>query len=95
MSAKSDVGQQWREFLQERRETELAQIIAEEGLIDEQTRKFVDGAFRDGAIPVTGVAITQILPPASKFSLDGGHAAKKRTVLERLQAFFDRYFDLR
>lgn len=95
LSVEGDVGQQWRDFLNVRRETELAQIIAEEGLIDEQTRKFVDGAFRDGAIPVTGVAITQILPPASKFSLDGGHAAKKRTVLERLQAFFDRYFDLR
>lgn len=91
----SDVRQQWRDFLGERREAELAQIIAEEGLVDEAARKFVDGAFRDGAVPATGVAITQILPPSSKFSPDGSHAAKKRIVLERLQAFFDRYVDLR
>jgi type I restriction enzyme R subunit len=63
--------------------------------VDEQARKFLDSAFRNGVIPETGVAITRILPPASKFSPDGAHAAKKRTVLERLQAFFDRYFDLR
>lgn len=95
VSIDGDVRQQWRDFLHERREAELAQIIVEEGLVEDAARKFIDGAFRDGAIPVTGVAITQILPPASKFSPDGTHAAKKRTVLERLQAFFDRYFDLR
>ncbi len=90
-----DVRDQWQRFLQQRREAELASIIAEEGLVDEQTRKFVEDAFHDGCITETGVAITRILPPASKFSPDGAHAAKKRAVLERLQAFFDRYFDLR
>ena len=90
-----DIREQWRSYLHDRRETELAQIIAEEGLVDKEARKFVEGAFRDGAIQTTGVAITRILPPASKFSADGAHAFKKRTVLERLQAFFDRYFDLR
>ena len=55
----------------------------------------MEDAFQNGVIQETGVAITQILPPASKFSRNGSHAAKKRVVLERLQAFFDRYFDLR
>jgi type I restriction enzyme R subunit len=95
LSVDGDVRQQWRDFLNERREAELTQIIAEEGLVDAQARKFMDGAFRDGAIPTTGVAITRILPPTSKFSPDSAHATKKRTVLDRLQAFFDRYFDLR
>ena len=95
VSIGSDVRQQWRDFLHVRQEDELSKIIADENLIEEQTRKFMEDAFQNGVIQETGVAITQILPPASKFSRNGSHAAKKRVVLERLQAFFDRYFDLR
>ena len=35
-----------------------------------------------------------ILPPVSRFSLAGGHAAKKQTVLQKLGDFFDRFFGL-
>lgn len=41
-----------------------------------------------------GTAITRILPPASRFSKQSTHAATKRTVLNRLKAFFERYFGL-
>ena len=95
VSIGSDVRQQWRDFLRVRQEDELSKIIADENLMEEQTRKFMEDAFQNGVVPETGVSITQILPPASKFSRDGSHATKKRVVLERLQAFFDRYFDLR
>jgi type I restriction enzyme R subunit len=90
-----DVREQWRTFLREHREAELVSIITEEGLVEEHARKFMDDAFQDGGISETGVAITRVLPAASKFSPDGAHAAKKRAVLDRLQEFFDRYFDLR
>ena len=46
------------------------------------------------AIPATGTAITKILPPASRFSKDNNHSAKKQTVLDKLAAFFERYFGL-
>jgi type I restriction enzyme, R subunit len=95
VSVEEDVRTQWREFLTDRQDEELSRIIDEEGLSPEQARAFMEGAFRDGYVPQTGVAITRILPPASKFSPDGEHAAKKKAVLVRLQAFFDRYFDLR
>lgn len=51
-------------------------------------------ALRDSNIAANGPAITKILPPVSKFSKDNGHSAKKRTVLERLTAFFERFFGL-
>jgi type I restriction enzyme R subunit len=54
----------------------------------------MENAFRDGAISATGTAITKVLPPASRFSADAAHSTKKRTVLERLGAFFERYFGL-
>lgn len=53
-----------------------------------------DAAFRDGAVQPTGTAITKILPPVSRFAKAGGHSAKKRTVLQKLGDFFDRFFGL-
>lgn len=73
---------------------ELTRIITEENLKSEETHAFVEAAFRDGAIPTTGTAITRILPPVSRFSPSGGHAVKKQAVIDRLLAFFDRYFGL-
>lgn len=59
----------------------------------DETKAFIDNAFRDGAIPVTGTAITKILPPVSRFNKSNGHAVKKQTVLDKLSAF-ERFFGL-
>lgn len=42
----------------------------------------------------SGTAITTILPPASRFAAAGAHAEKKQRVIERLGAFFERFFGL-
>jgi hypothetical protein len=73
---------------------ELEQIIESEGLRPEATRAFIDTAFRDGAIQTTGTAITTVLPAASRFSANSGHAEKKQRVLAQLGAFFERFFGL-
>ena len=41
-----------------------------------------------------GTTITKILPPVSRFNKDNGHAVKKQTVLDKLGAFFERFFGL-
>jgi type I restriction enzyme, R subunit len=94
VSADAKVDRQWSEFVAARRVEELDRIIAEENLDPAATQTFVDNAFRDGAIPTAGVAITKIMPPVSRFAKGGGHAAKKDTVIGKLSAFFDRYFGL-
>jgi len=38
--------------------------------------------------------VTGILPPTSRFAADDIYGIKKQTVLDRLAAFFDRYFAL-
>ena len=73
---------------------ELERIISEEGLNADETRVFVNNAFRDGFISSAGTAITKILPAVSRFSKDNNHSAKKQTVLERLSAYFERFFGL-
>jgi type I restriction enzyme R subunit len=94
VSASGKVDAQWQAFVATKKAAELDQIIADEGLKPEETKLFVDNAFRDGAIPTTGTAITKIMPPVSRFSKANNHGVKKQTVLEKLAAFFDRYFGL-
>jgi len=40
------------------------------------------------------MAITKILPPMSRFSQDNAREVKKQAVLDRLRAFFERFFGL-
>ena len=94
VSADSDVKDEWRRFVAVRREEELEQIITDERLNPGATRAFVERAFRNGAIPTAGSAMIEILPPTSRFRADDSYAISKQAVLDRLAAFFDRYFAL-
>jgi type I restriction enzyme R subunit len=94
VSTKGKVDAQWLAFVAAKRSEELERIISDEGLNAEATRAFIDNAFRDGAIPTAGTAITKVLPPVSRFSRNNGHSLKKQTVMDKLTAFFERYFGL-
>ena len=60
----------------------------------EETKSFIENAFRDGTIPTSGTAVMKILPPVSRFNKDNSHAVKKQTVLNKLGIFFERFFGL-
>lgn len=94
LSVDDDVAHEWRAHIAAQREAELERIIAEESLKPNETRAFIATAFRDGQVRVTGTAITAILPPTSRFTQGSNRGAKKQTVIDRLTAFFDRFFDL-
>lgn len=94
LNVDDDVDESWRAYVAAKRVEELDRIIAEENLKPDTTKAFVDNAFRDGAIPSTGTAVTKILPPVSRFAAGNAHAIKKQTVLDKLMAFFDRFFGL-
>ncbi len=94
VSVSTRVDAAWSDFITARKTAELNQLILDEGLNADEARVFVDNAFRDGAIPVTGTAITKVLPPVSRFSQHNNHAAKKQTVLDKLGLFFERFFGL-
>ncbi|MCL2591478.1 MAG: type I restriction endonuclease subunit R [Betaproteobacteria bacterium] len=94
VSTTAKVDEEWLAFVATKKAQELECIIADEGLNPEETKTFIENAFHGGAIPVAGTAITKILPPVSRFSKNNNHSAKKQAVLDKLSAFFERYFGL-
>ncbi len=87
-----DVLTEWREYVLRERENQLNQIIEEENLKPEETRKFIEYSFSDGALKTTGTDIDKILPPVSRFG--GGREKKKNRVIEKLISFFQRFFGI-
>ncbi|TAM66470.1 MAG: type I restriction endonuclease subunit R [Microbacteriaceae bacterium] len=94
VSVNGEIDEEWNRFVAARREAELEEIIANENLRPDETRAFIEGAFRDGVIRTGGTAITKVLPPTSRFSPGGSHGEKKQRVIEKLGAFFERFFGL-
>ncbi|WP_066043047.1 type I restriction endonuclease subunit R [Herbiconiux solani] len=94
LSVDGEIDEEWSAYIAAKREGELESIIADENLRPEETKVFVETAFRDGQIRVGGTAITTVLPPVSRFSADGGHGEKKQRVIHKLTTFFERFFGL-
>ena len=92
VNVSTKVDEDWRKFLHERKEADISAIIEEEKLKPEETRRFIDNAFRDGTLKTTGTAIDKIMPPVSRFG--GGRAAKKQGIIEKLMLFFEKYLGL-
>lgn len=88
-----DIMIEWHEFVAEQKEKELAQIIFQEGLKDAETRKFVDYSFRDGNMKTTGTDIDKIMPAMSRFG-GGNREIKKKNIIEKLLAFFEKFFGI-
>lgn len=89
-----DTVEEWREFIKEEKEKALAVLIEEERLKDKETRRFIDYSFRDGVIKTTGTDIDKILPPISRFEIEGQRQKKKETVIEKLIKFFEKFFGI-
>ena len=91
VNANTDVASAWEAYVKQRKQDDLNEIIASEKLKADETVKFVENAFRDGAIRTTGTDIDKILPAMSRFG-GGNRQEKKKAVIEKLKAFFEKYF---
>lgn len=94
VNADTDVEKSWKDFVQQRKDEDLKEIIDSEHLKPQETRAFIDNSFQNGQVKTTGTDIDKILPPMSRFGGSDNRQEKKKTVVEKLQAFFERYFGL-
>lgn len=92
VSINGPVDEAWREYIDAKREEELQSLIAEQNLNPDETEAFIADAFRDGAIPSGGTRINKLFAQrASRFSRANVHGTKKRTTIDKLTAFFERF----
>lgn len=91
-----DVVVAWRRFLAEIQEQELVAIIHDEQLQEQTTRELMYSAWNTGYLKTTGKDIDNVLPVMSRFRKAGQETReeKKQRVIEKLQAFFEKYYGL-
>jgi type I restriction enzyme R subunit len=96
IAVSSDVDEEWQRFIEERRVAELDEIIDKESLRPEETQEFMSAAFRDGSVQTEGTAIGRLLPPMPRFGAGAAerYVAKRKTVVELLQTYFERFLGL-
>ena len=93
INANTNVNDDWQKFVKEQEEKDLKNLIEEENLNEEETRKFINNSFRDGQVKTNGTDIEKILPPMRRFG-GGNRAEKKQTIIEKVLKFFEKYFGL-
>lgn len=93
INADTNVMDDWGKFVKEQKEIDLKKIISDENLNEEETRKFLDNAFRDGQVKTNGTDIEKILPPMRRFG-GGNRAEKKENIIVKVKKFFEKYFGL-
>lgn len=88
-----DIMAEWHDYVVAKREEDLENIIKEEKLKPEETRKFLENAFRDGEIKTAGTDIDKLMPPVSRFG-GGKRSEKKKGIISKLKDFFEKYFGI-
>ena len=96
LTPEKDVNDDWHKFVKQQEKEQLDKIISEENLKPKETYEFVSQSFKNGEIEETGTAITRILPPIPLFSKnkENDRGKKKKSVIAKLKAFFEKFFDV-
>lgn len=90
----NDIIGDWNDFVFEKREEELKDIIKAEKLKPEATRNFLENAFQQGEIKTAGTDIDSMMSPVSRFTKNNKREEKKIGIIDRLKAFFEKYFGI-
>lgn len=94
LTADSEVDEEWRSYVNRAKRQQLAAIIEEERLKTEAATEFMADAFRRGYVPEGGMELDGIMPPLNPFDRKANRQGKIQTVVERLKAFFNKFFDI-
>ncbi len=85
-----DIYDIWTKYIKDKSDKELGDIIEAEKLKEKETRQFMKEAFVDGKLVSTGMAFWKILPSTGLFSK--ATKEKRKTVFEKLTAFFEKFY---
>ena len=87
----NEVDGNWEEFIKQQKAEALQQIIEEEKLKPIETRNFMEIAFRNGFVSISGTSFAQILPAMSRFAKDNKREEMRQRVYEKLCAYLEMF----
>lgn len=90
----SKVDDDWNIFVRKQMKKEIDDIIDSEKLQDAPARKYIRDCFVNGYVETNGTDIAAIMPPLNPFDKNAGRDEKKRLIIERITALFNKYYDL-
>ncbi len=94
LTPNGDVDAEWRLYVNKEKRRQFGQIIEEEQLKKEKALEFIENAFQRGYVPEGGMELDSIMPPMNPFDKTANRQGKIQTVLERIKAFFNKFFDI-
>ena len=93
INVNTDIDRDWETFVLAQKEADIEDIIKNERLKPEETRRYIDECFEAGGLKISGTAVDDIMPPLSRFG-GGNRAGRKQGIIDKLKVFFDKYFGL-
>ena len=90
----SEVDDDWNTFVRKKMQEEVSDIISSEKLQEVPARKFIKHSFENGFVQTDGTDVAAIMPPMNPFKKAAGREEKKSEILDKIKAFFNRFYDL-
>ncbi len=94
LTPNSEVDDEWKRYVNREKREQFEQIVSEEHLKREKAVEFIENAFQRGYVPEGGMELDGIMPPINPFDKSANRQGKIQSVLERLKAFFNKFFDI-
>lgn len=94
LTPNSEVDAAWREYVNNEKRKQFESIVEEEQLKREPAVEFIENAYERGYVPEGGMELDGIMPPINPFDANANREGKIARVLEKLKAFFKRFFDI-
>ena len=94
VNATSEVDKQWRDYVNEQKRNEFAALVNEEHLRPKEAHNFIVLVFDRGYVPEGGLELNNIMPPMNPFDPNAGRESKLRRVVDRLKAFFNKFYEI-
>lgn len=94
LNESSDVDKEWSEYVNRQKIEEFNKLIQEERLKPEKAVNFIEASFSRGYVAEGGTEVYDILPPVNPFDRKANRQGVFQKVLDRLKAFFNKYYEI-
>lgn len=94
LSPDSSVDSEWKTYVNQKKRDEFTQLIENEHLKSDKAVTFIENAFKRGYVPEGGIELNEIMPPLNPFDPSANRENKVKTVLDKIKAFFNKFYEI-